>query len=257
MATARKARPIEPLSYDPELGPDYFVQIPQTILKDTDLTNGAFRLYCILLSYCRRPGKNETWPGQDTLSTDLGTSVKQIQRLLQELKEIGLVDWRQNGQSSNRYHVFKAPLKQRYSEAKSSDATKMSLLDATKMSPLDATKMSHESHEVEQQKLEQHHGDDELKTLLMQEGFATSTSEKLTRILAKNERTPTYIQDWLKYVKSDPGITRPLGFLRSMIEENQNPPQTQTQREAAATAQKMAKWQKLASKQRSNLHEAD
>jgi predicted transcriptional regulator len=240
MATARKARPQDSLSYDPELEADYFAQLPKTIIFDERISDGAYRLYSVLLIYCRR--KETAWPGQETLANDLHRSVRQIHRLLTELKEIGLIDWQQNGQSSNRYYVYKAPLIQRTKAQSEPDRTKMSTLDRTKMSTLDRTKMSTESHEVESHKLEQHHADVSLKNLLMQAGFATSNADKLQETLAKNNRPIEYLERWLKYIKSEPDIKRPLGFLRSMIEENQNPPLTQREQEEA---RRKASWAKL------------
>jgi hypothetical protein len=248
MPKATRSRAVEPLSYDPELGPDYFIQIPQTILKDSGLSDGAFRLYCVLLTYCRQ--KLTAWPGQETLAEDMGRSVRQVRTLLSQLKDIGLVDWQQNGHSSNRYHVFKAPLRSRFT----SDRKDSSGLDRKDSSGLDRKDSSAESHELEQHKIEQHHADGEFISLLNKEGFSPRTSEKLAKLLAANSRPVDYLTGWLEYVHSDQEIKRPLGFLRSMIEENQNLPRpaTPAERQAQQQASKMAKWQKLSSKKRSD-----
>lgn len=245
MANTRNARPNEALSYDPELGPDYFIQIPQTILKDTKLSNGAFRLYCILLSYCRQ--RPTAWPGQDTLASDLGVkSVRQVQNLLSELRFIGLIDWQQNGQASNRYHVFKAPLKQRAS----ADTKNISPADTKNISPLDTKLISPESHSYEQHEVEQHQPKSgivvDIIDNLTGQGFNPRTAERLAKVMERNNQDLTFLQKWLAYLETDPTIKRPLGFLRVMIEENQRAPISDSDRQETAAKLKMAKWQKLA-----------
>jgi hypothetical protein len=249
MPTPKKSRPIEPLTYDPELEADYYIQLPQTLIKDQSISDGALRLYSVLLIYCRQ--KLTAWPGQEKLANDMGRSVRQVHNLLSQLRAIGLVDWQQNGQSSNKYHIYKVPLVQRWREAESPDRKNISTLDRKDISTLDRKLISTESHELEQHELEQHHAfDDEIFALLSKEGFSPKTSEKLAKLLKANDRPVDYLAGWLDYVHTESEIKRPLGFIRSMLEENQNLPipASPAEREAQAQAAKLAKWQKLASK---------
>lgn len=240
MAKENRSRPVEPLSYDPELGPDNYVRLAYTLIRDCDISDGAFRLYSVLLIYCRQEAT--AWPGQETLAKDIGRSVRQVQYLLSQLKDIGLVDWKQNGHSSNRYHVFKAPLKGRFA-----DTQNISPLDTQNISRLDTQLIAPESHALEQHALEQHHADAEVKTLLEQEGYSSKISEKLAKILAQNERPVDYLVGWLDYVHKDPEIKKPLGFLHTMLMENQNLPKaplTAGERDRLAKQKMMAKLEK-------------
>lgn len=62
-----------------------FTQIPNLVLRDTDLSIGARLLYGILLSYAWQ--KDQCWPGQERLATDLGRSSKTVRGYLAELMD--------------------------------------------------------------------------------------------------------------------------------------------------------------------------
>ncbi len=249
MANPSKSKVEEPLTYDPELGPDYFVQIPQSILKNTGISDGAFRLYCVLLLYCRQ--KMTAWPGQELLAEDLGCSVRQVQRRLVELREIGLVDWVQlHANASNRYHIYKAPLRGRKNiSTETGGATNMSSLEATKTSGLAATKVSPETHALESHKEEQQQqriADDVILKKLEQEGLSAKTSEKLEQTIHSNGRTANYLIELISYIRQQSEIRSPQAYLRRMIEDNADVPKplSPADRLAAQDAAKMAKWKK-------------
>jgi hypothetical protein len=60
------------------------------------LSDGAFRLYCLILSYCRPPA-NACKATQGTLGARLGVSTKTVRKRLTELEERRLVERERGG----------------------------------------------------------------------------------------------------------------------------------------------------------------
>lgn len=117
-----------------------FVQIPRFILKHPTLSFGARVTYSILLSYAWQ--EEFCFPAQEAIAKDLNCSVRQIQRLLTELKAAGFISWKQQGLNRpNTYYLL--PLKTELSPK--TPKTK----DTTYLSGLDATNMSHKLESIE------------------------------------------------------------------------------------------------------------
>jgi len=79
-----------------------FVPIPVHVARDNDLTDGAFRTYCILKRYCfgRR---SYCWPSIRTLAAERGCTEETIRRHLHELVDAGLITISKRGRH-NVYH---------------------------------------------------------------------------------------------------------------------------------------------------------
>ena len=76
------------------------IPIPIDMIKDLRLSAMAFRLYCDLLGYAREI--TTCFPSRETLSRDIGVSVRQIDRLKNELKASGLLSWKQRKNKERR-----------------------------------------------------------------------------------------------------------------------------------------------------------
>jgi len=63
-----------------------FTQIPNTVLRRADVSPGAKLAYVMLLSYAWQ--KDSCFPGQDTLSRDIGVSRRSVITYLQELQAL-------------------------------------------------------------------------------------------------------------------------------------------------------------------------
>src|SRR4051794_39419836 len=124
-----------------------FAQVPRPILKAKGLSDKSKVLYALLLDYAWQDGS--CFPGQERLATDLHTTVRTIQRCLDELKQVKLVSWTQRGlNQTNIYSILSladSPILE-IPDATSPDTTKMSLPDTTKMSGQDTTRMSHKEY---------------------------------------------------------------------------------------------------------------
>jgi hypothetical protein len=82
-----------------------FIQVFSSLVTTKELSNGAFRLYCMLTNYCWS-GKNECNPAVSTLAELLGVGEATIRRWMSELEGFDLVAIRsdRNG-GSNHYKL--------------------------------------------------------------------------------------------------------------------------------------------------------
>ena len=79
-----------------------FTQLPNFVLKDKTLSFGARLAYAVLLSYAWQD--ESCFPGQQRMAEDLGTSDRSVRTFLNELKERGYIDWKQQG--LNRPNIY-------------------------------------------------------------------------------------------------------------------------------------------------------
>src|SRR5919106_4827892 len=85
-----------------------FVQIPRFILLHDKLSYGAKVAYGILLGYAWQD--EFCFPAQKAIAGDLGCSVRQSQRFLDELKQAKLITWTQRGMNQpNIYSILPLP----------------------------------------------------------------------------------------------------------------------------------------------------
>src|SRR5207237_734274 len=81
-----------------------FTQVPNAILRDPDLSDGAKLTYAMLLSYAWTD--NRSFPGQERLAKDLGKERKAVIRYINELKEKALVRVERRGMGkTNIYYI--------------------------------------------------------------------------------------------------------------------------------------------------------
>jgi hypothetical protein len=75
---------------------------PNAILRNGKITIGARMTYGMLLSYGWQ--KDFCFPAQEQLAKDLGISDRSVRTHLSELRELGLVSWKQQG--LNRPNIY-------------------------------------------------------------------------------------------------------------------------------------------------------
>ena len=84
-----------------------YTKIPNQLLEASQLSIPARLLYCILLKYSG--SKDNCFPSQKTLGTDIGLSDRHVRSLLIELKDCGLIKPTRRGWNrSNTYEVTKS-----------------------------------------------------------------------------------------------------------------------------------------------------
>jgi len=79
----------EPLRFRSTVKQPGWAQVYHILTLDKELSDGAFRLYALLLKYARQSGG--CWPGVNRLAQDLGKAKSTIKIRLAELTERGLI----------------------------------------------------------------------------------------------------------------------------------------------------------------------
>ncbi len=130
-----------------------FAPTPRIVLRHPKLSRNSKTTYSLLLDYAWQSGS--CFPGQQTLANDLGVSIRTIQRDLEELKNFGLIDWKQRGKNrTNIYYILPldfltVPKNHQPKPLMKVDTTKLSYPDTTNLSGQGTTDMSHIIEEVE------------------------------------------------------------------------------------------------------------
>jgi hypothetical protein len=81
-----------------------FTQIPNLVLRRSDLQPGAKLTYMVLLSYAWQ--QDHAYPGQDRLAVDMGVSERSVRTYLKELQDSGLVTIRRRGLGLTNVYVL-------------------------------------------------------------------------------------------------------------------------------------------------------
>jgi hypothetical protein len=82
-----------------------FTQIPNYLLRASDLSNNAKVVYAKLLSYAW--DNDRCFPGQDRMAQDIGTSQPTIARAIQELQAKDWLEVERRGQGKTNVYVLK------------------------------------------------------------------------------------------------------------------------------------------------------
>ena len=81
-----------------------FTQVPNFILKDSNLSLGAKVAYSMFLSYAWH--NDSCFPGQDRLAEDMGMSRSRVTEFVSELEKAGLIKIQRRGQGkTNLYSI--------------------------------------------------------------------------------------------------------------------------------------------------------
>jgi len=81
-----------------------FTQIPNLVLRRSDLQPGAKLTYMVLLSYAWQ--QDHAYPGQDRLAVDMGVSERSVRTYLKELQDSDLVTIRRRGLGLTNVYVL-------------------------------------------------------------------------------------------------------------------------------------------------------
>lgn len=113
-----------------------FTAMPNSVIMARGLSIGAKLIYGLLIMFAWQ--ENECFPGQERLSVAAEVSIRQVQRYLLELREYGLITWRQRGQNQTNIYYIK--------DIKTVECLKMP--DTTNMSCPDTTCTSYKEDSV-------------------------------------------------------------------------------------------------------------
>jgi hypothetical protein len=129
---------------------DGFTQIPNVVLKHAGVSYGAKVAWGVLMSYAWQ--KDFCFPAQERLAKDMSCTVRQVQRLLGELRDAGFVTWKQQGLNRPNIYHLRIPARSAAVAAPSStkikDTTNLSSPETTHPSLLEATNPSPKVYEM-------------------------------------------------------------------------------------------------------------
>lgn len=132
MTQPKQEEKIEILDKTLKLG---FSSMPRIVLRLPNLSRNCKTTYSLLLDYAWQSGS--CFPGQERLANDLGISIRTLRRDLDELKDFGLIDWKQRGRNkTNVYYILSLEFLHKR------DGTNMSGLDESNLTDPDGTKMT-------------------------------------------------------------------------------------------------------------------
>jgi hypothetical protein len=185
-----------------------WAQVYHVLTMDEELSDGAFRLYVLLLKYAQQRGG--CWPGRERLARDLGTTTRTIDRRLAELIERGLITRVQRVNQTAMTWI--EDLEDVYADEGEEVPDK-------NVEPMTSTNLSRKEHEEEQQDMVD--GGDTTKdtaiktTLLTTFGVARPVAVRLARARELEE-----IQGWIDYARRAEGLHNPVGLVVSRLRDD-------------------------------------
>jgi hypothetical protein len=127
-----------------------FTQIPNVVLKHAGVSYGAKIAWGVLMSYAWQ--KDFCFPAQERLAKDMNCTVRQVQRLLGELRDAGFVTWKQQGLNRPNIYHLRIPARSAATASPTStkikDTTNLSSPETTHPSLLEATNPSPKVYEM-------------------------------------------------------------------------------------------------------------
>ena len=82
---------------------DFFARVPKSIVYHPELSGNDVRVYATLSE--RAGSKRSTWPSVRRISQDIGVSTTTVQRSLDKLEGLGLIEVERSGGRVNRYFL--------------------------------------------------------------------------------------------------------------------------------------------------------
>ncbi len=89
--------------FDP-LAAQGFTQVPNLILRNSELTEGAKLVYALLLSYAWH--NDSCFPGQDRLAADCGKTQSWVSKRMVELEQNSFLEIQRRGQGKTNIYVL-------------------------------------------------------------------------------------------------------------------------------------------------------
>lgn len=204
----------EGLAFRNPVKQDGWAQVYHVLTLDTDLSDGAFRLYVLLLRYARQDA--ECWPGRDRLAQDLGKSVRSIDYRLEQLVKRGLItrEQRQNQTAMTWIEdvekVYNPVPARNCKDVPAKSCRDLSLQEiADKEETEKETDMKGVGDPTAQQAV----------SLLTSFGVTESVARQLSQ-----DTDPETVQAWITYAENAMGIQNPAAFLVSRLRAGEPPP---------------------------------
>jgi GntR family transcriptional regulator len=204
-----------------------WAQVYHVLTLDTELSDGAFRLYALLLKYAWQSGG--CWPGVKTLARDLGRSPSTIKARLDELVRRGLIiRERRLGTSSITWiedleTIYGRPENRTFEQPGNRTS------EQPEIQPIAGRKTGR--HEQQADRSMQQGDDDDpssgqssIKSLLTDFGIDSVVATRLAR-----DCTVEFVRAWMDHTLSiSHGLNSPQAFLVSRLKLGDPPPSQST-----------------------------
>ena len=195
-----------------------WAQVYHVLTLDKELSDGAFRLYALLLKYARQSGG--CWPGVERLTRDLGKTKSTIKARLAELAERGLVTRERRFGVSSITRM--EDLEQVY------DGPENGIIEQSFEEPENRpTKGQRTGRHEEKQDTNMQQGDDDssaeqhtITSLLTDFGVDSTVARRLAR-----KCTTDQVRGWIAYTsRKRKDLRNPVAFLVSRLQSGEPAP---------------------------------
>ena len=88
-----------------------FTQLPNFILRNSEISANAKTAYALLLSFAWH--NNLCFPGQERLAEHMGTHVSTVSRAMTELEEFSLIEIERRGQGRTNFYTINFVVKKK------------------------------------------------------------------------------------------------------------------------------------------------
>ena len=186
-----------------------WAMIYHVLTLDQDLSDGAFRLYVLLLMYARQA--DGCWPGRERLAKDLGASVPTVDRRLSELVKKGLITRQQR--LNRTAMTWIEDLEDVYASVPIKNDRDVLIKNDRDMS---LSKMIGKEETEEETDMK----DDGVLTTTQQQSLSLLTSFGVTHSVAKNLATNCdleSVEGWIDYAQAADGLHSPIAFVVSKL----------------------------------------
>lgn len=191
-----------------------WAQVYHVLTLDQDLSDGAFRLYVLLLRYARR-GEN-CWPGRDRLAQDLGKDTRTIERRLRELVGRGLITREQRLNQTAMTWI--EDVEDAYGSVPVKNVEDVPGRDVEDLSPSEVSGKEEAEEET-----------DMVGVLTTEQGQSLSlltdfgVTEGVARVLARDCDSQD-VRGWIEYARRARGLHTPVAFVVSKLKAGEPVP---------------------------------
>ncbi|NWJ46790.1 MAG: helix-turn-helix domain-containing protein [Chloroflexi bacterium] len=204
-----------------------FVQIPLELIRESEISPAALKLYMILLSYSGVD--NCAYPSQSRLAIDMKLTERRVRTLLVELLEANLVEIIHRAGTSNLYiPLWKAGREveenfRRERKNSSDNLHEHDLNHVCEKNSVSETIPDTDTGIASKVTLaENTQNDKQISTLLISAGISLVMAQELARVIRQNNRDISYVKLLIE-TSQEKYIHNPIGFIRFMILRNAEP----------------------------------
>jgi len=200
-----------------------FAQVCHSITLDDELSDGAVRLYLLLLKYAQ--DKGECWPGVARLARNLNKSERTMARYLSELAGRGLITREQRLNTSAITWIEDVGAVYNPSLTKMAETGAKSPVPDKNGRDQSLPNLAGKEEQEEEPKRNGGGGStrEQAHTLLTGFGVAQAVADRLAR-----ERDAGQVRGWIEYARAADGLRDPVGLVVRRLLDGEPVPERQS-----------------------------